>query len=225
MCKFYSAILTVSGEVLHDIHTTSHEDLINLFGLNDDKAGRFCKLEYTSENLFDLSTYSLRADEDIKPEWVTDAMLEAAEKKLHQIVRKRIITEDRELLMGGIFVVAEDVKINNVRNAVIEVIRNSIVNVMQDNSTVNEMWGNSTVKEMQGNSTVNVMQGNSTVNVMQGNSTVNVMWGNSTVNVMWGNSTVNVMWGNSTVNVMQDNSTVNEMWGNSTVKNDQRLKK
>ena len=143
MCKFYSAILLPDGSLIHDIHTTSHEDLIQLHGLSDDKKGRFAKLEYTSENLFDLSTYELRVDEDIRPKWLTDSMLEDAERKLHQIVKKRIITEDRKLLMGGIFVVAEGVKIGMVRNAIIEIIKNSTVNLMRDNSTVNEMWENS----------------------------------------------------------------------------------
>jgi len=116
MCKFYSAIILPTGDVIHDIHTSSHEDLIQIHGLNDDKAGRFAKLEYTSDNLFDLSTYELRVDEDIKPDWLTDKMLENAERKLYQIVKKRIITEDRPLLMGGIFIVAEGVKIGTVKN-------------------------------------------------------------------------------------------------------------
>jgi len=207
MCKFYSAIIRPNGDLLHDIHTSSHEDIIDIYGLNDDKAGRFARLEYTSDNLMDLSTYELKVDE-FKPVWLTDTMLETAERKLYQIVKKRIITEDRNLLMGGIFVVAEGVKIGIVKNATIEIIRNSTVNEMRGNSTVKLMWENSTVKLMLGNSTVNKMLGNSTVNEMLGNSTVNEMRGNSTVNKMWGNSTVNEMLGNSTVNEMLGNSTV-----------------
>ncbi len=192
MCKFYSAIIRPNGDLLHDIHTSSHEDIIDLYDLNDDKAGRFAKIEYTSDNLMDLSTYELKVDEDIKPEWLTDSMLENAERKLYQIVKKRIITEDRKLLMGGIFVVAENVKIDKVKNAIIEIIKNSTVKVMCENSTVNAM---------RENSTVNAMRENSTVNAMRENSTVNAMWENSTVKVMWENSTVKVMWENSTVKI------------------------
>ena len=170
MCKFYSAIILPTGDVLHDIHTTSHEDLIQLHGLNDDKKGRFAKLEYTSDDLTDLSTYSLIIDEDIRPDWITDLMLENAERKLHQIVKKRIITEDRPLLIGGIYVVADNVIIGTVQNAIIEIIKNSTVNKMWDNSTVNKMLGNSTVNEMWGNSTVKLMWENSTVKLMRGNS-------------------------------------------------------
>ena len=163
MCKFYSAIILPNGDLFHDIHTSSHEDIIDLYSLNDDKPGRFAKLEYTSDDLTNLSSYQLRIDEDIKPDWLTDAMMENAERKLYQIVKKRIITEDRKLLMGGIFIVAEGVKIRTVKNAIIEVIKNS---------TVNEMWENSTVNEMRENSTVNAMWENSTVNAMRENSTV-----------------------------------------------------
>ena len=151
MCKFYSAIILQSGEILHDIHTSSHEDLIDLYDLKDNGKS-FAKLEYTSDNLMDLSTYKLEVDENIKPEWLTDLMLEKAENKLHQIVKKRIITEDRKLLIGGIYVVAEGVKIGSVKNAVIEVIKNSTVNEMWENSTVNRMLGNSTVNRMWENS-------------------------------------------------------------------------
>ena len=181
MCKFYSAIIMPDGSLIHDIHTTSHEDLIQLYGLNDDKPGRFAKVEYTSDNLFDLSTYQLNIDEVIRPEWLTDSMFEDAERKLHQIVKKRIITEDRKLLIGGIFIVAENVKIDTVKNAVIEVIKNSTVNEMLENSTVNEMLENSQV------------------GTMRGNSQVGTMWGNSQVGTMWGNSQVGEMWRNSTI--------------------------
>ena len=35
MCKFYSAIVLKNGDLLHDVHLTSHEDIIDLYGLND----------------------------------------------------------------------------------------------------------------------------------------------------------------------------------------------
>lgn len=35
MCKFYSAIVMRNGDILHNANLTSHEDLIQLFNIND----------------------------------------------------------------------------------------------------------------------------------------------------------------------------------------------
>ena len=148
MCKFYSAIITPTGEVLHDVHTTSHEDLVTLFNLNDEKPGRFARLEYTGEDLTDIKTYQLKVDEDERPGWLTDAMLEKAEAKLHQIVKKRIITGEVELLIGGVYITAGGAKINIAkecriiehRGTVQEVRDGGTVQRVMDGGTVQEVW-------------------------------------------------------------------------------------
>jgi hypothetical protein len=220
MCKFYSAIVMKNGDLLHNENLTSHEDLIDLFGINDSQNSydKFVRVEFCPKDetdLADMSKYVLNVDESITPDWF-EKHREYVTERLSDIVKKRIITGNLSLLTGGLYVV-KDAQIDRVKSAIV---------VYMQNSTVNEMWGNSTVNEMRGNSTVNAMWENSTVNVMWQNSTVNVMWGNSTVNAMLDNSTVkemrenstvNEMRGNSTVKEMRGNSTVNEMWGNSTV--------
>jgi len=202
MCKFYSAIVMKNGDLLHDVNLTSHEDIIDLYGLKDNsQRNNFVRVEFTPDDekdFADIEKYKLNVDENVTPDWF-ERHREYVLSRLTDIVKNRIITSDKKLLTGGLYII-KDCHIDKIKCAMV---------VYMQNSTVNEMWGNSTVNEM---------WGNSTVNKMRGNSTVNDMWENSTVNEMWGNSTVNDMWENSTVNEMRGNSTVNKMRGNSTVK-------
>ena len=210
MCKFYSAIVMRNGDILHDEHLMSHEDIIGLYNINDSQinCNKFVRVEYTpdeSKDFPDISKYKLNVDEDSAPDWF-EQHREHVIERLKSFVEKRIITTDRKILTGGLYVV-KDCHIDKLISA----------QVIYLQGQVNRMWGNSQVNQMWGNSLVNRMMGNSQVNEMWENSQVNQMWGNSQVNQMWENSQVNRMRENSQVNQMRENSQVNEMWGNSQV--------
>jgi len=205
MCKFYSAVISKNGELYHNQFTTSHEDIVSAYNLRDN--GMICRVEFypdDDKDIFSPSKYKLHLD-DKKPLWWTEEISEKTERSLLTVIKRMIITEDQDLVLGKC-VLLNGCKVSNIKNSIVYYMENSHVNVMLGNSQVNEMWGNSQVNEMWGNSQVNVMLENSHVNVMLENSHVNVMRGNSQVNEMWGNSQVNEMRGNSQVN---------EMWGNS----------
>ncbi len=211
MCKFYSAIVMRNGDLLHNENLTSHEDIIDLFNINDNQfnCDKFVRVEYSpdeNKDLPDITKYVLRVDESTTPDWF-EKHREFITEKLKDIVQRRIITGNHKLLTGGLYVV-KDAEIRRIKSAVVVYLQNSHVNEMRENSQVNEMWENSQVNEMRENSHVNVMRENSQVNVMRQNSQVNVMWENSQVNVMWENSQVNEMRENSQVNEMRENSQV-----------------
>jgi hypothetical protein len=220
MCKFYSAIVMKNGDLLHNENLMSHEDIIDLFNINDSKINcdKFVRVEFSPDNdsdLPDITKYKLRVDESVTPDWF-EKHREYTIERLTGIVKNRLITGDLKLLTGGLYVV-NNAKINRMKFAVVVFMQNSKVNVMWGNSKVNVMWGNSQVNVMWENSQVDVMWGNSQVNVMRENSQVNEMRGNSQVDVMRGNSQVNEMRGNSQVDEMRGNSQVDEMRENSKV--------
>jgi hypothetical protein len=155
----------------------------------------------------DLSTYKLNVDENVKPDWLTDSMLENAERKLHQIVKKRIITEDRKLLIGGIYVIAEGVKIGTVKDAFVEVINNATINNVMGNATINDVRDNATINDVRGNATINTVRDNATINDVRDNATINDVRDNATINIVRGNATIN------------------DVWDNATIKNDKRVNK
>jgi hypothetical protein len=220
MCKFYSAIVMKNGDILHNENLTSHEDLIRLFNINDSQVNcdKFVRIEFApddNKDLPDIEKYKLNIDEDCTPDWMTAEKIDYVKDRLKDFVSRRIITTDRKILTGGLYVV-KDCIIDKLICAQVIYLQGQ-VNVMRENSQVNEMWENSQVNVMRENSWVNVMRENSQVNEMRENSWVNVMRGNSQVNEMWENSWVNEMRENSQVNVMRENSWVNVMWENSQV--------
>ena len=198
MCQFKSAIVLKNGDVLHNEFIDSHEDIITINGLKDNKTESFVRVEYLpTGELWEIGKYKLSVDEPQTPEWF-DKVKDKAERKLKAIINRMIISVDTPMVVGRRIIVKPGVKILSIRQTVID--------VLYKDSRVNVMWGNSQV---------NVMRGNSQVNKMWENSRVNEMWGNSRVNEMRENSQVNVMRENSQVNEMRENSQVNEMWGNS----------
>jgi hypothetical protein len=218
MCKFYSAIVMRNGDVLHNENLTSHEDIKELFNLNDNgmHTDRFVKVEFCPDDNSDLANierYRLNVDENSTPEWF-EQHRQFVTEKLTDIVRRRIISGEVKILVGGLYVV-KDAQIGRVQQAKVVYMQNSSVNEMRENSSVDVMRENSSVNEMRENSSVNMMWENSSVNEMRENSSVNMMWENSSVNEMRENSSVNMMRENSSVNEMWENSSVNMMQENS----------
>ncbi len=168
MCKFYSAIVMRGGDILHNEHLMSHEDLIRLFNINDSQVNynKFVRVEFTPDNasdLPDIEKYILRVDEELKPDWF-EKYKERVTSTLKDFVGKRIITSDQKLLTGGLYIV-KDCHIDKIICSQILYMQNSRVNEMRGNSRVNEMWGNSQVNAMRDNSRVNAMRGNSRVDI------------------------------------------------------------
>ena len=159
MCKFFSSIVTRQGEVLYNQFIDSHETLIQIFKLRDDKPmDYFVRCEFYPQNnndMGDADKYELKVDENYTPEWFEE-FRESVTDKMRTIIKNMIVTGERDCLIGGTWIL-KDAKVGFLNYCRIVWAFNSTVNEMWDNSTVNEMWDNSTVNEMWGNSTVNKM--------------------------------------------------------------------
>src|SRR3989304_242209 len=169
MCKFYSAIVMRNGDLLHNENLTSHEDLIDLFGIKDSLGccDKFVRVEFSPENecyLPYITKYKLMVDESQTPDWF-EKYRELISQNLTTIVNRRIITGSHKILTGGLYIV-KDAQIDLLTQAVVIYIQNSSVNKMRENSSVNKMRENSSVNKMLENSSVNEMWGNSSVNEM-----------------------------------------------------------
>jgi len=200
MCNFLSAIVFQSGRVHADPeHTDSHEDMIAALDLKDDRefARDWIRVEFTPKDgdYFDIDSYELKVDEATTPVWFDEDRRAATENDLRSRVRQMIVTTDRKIILGGCWLIPENINIDVVKSG----------RVVWCGGTVNGICGG----------TVNVIRGG-TVNEIRG-GTVNAIWG-GTVNEIWG-GTVNEIWG-GTVNAIWG-GTVNEIWG-GTVKKDHR---
>jgi len=140
MCKFYSAIVMRNGDILHNENLTSHEDLISLFEINDTQMNcdKFVRVEYSPDDntdYADIEKYRLNVDEKSTPDWF-ESQREYVISRLRDIVLKRIITTDRKILIGGLYVVG-----NCVIDKVIE------ANVYYNDGTVKDNSGTVTDNE------------------------------------------------------------------------------
>ena len=99
-----SAIVMRNGDVLRNPWTDSHEDLVTLFKLRDNKVGNFARVEFRPDEPKDLATpakYKLHVDESVCPDWFTEAKQEKVADKMRGWVKAMIIGGDCDLLCGA----------------------------------------------------------------------------------------------------------------------------
>ncbi len=121
MCKFYSAILTKTGELYHNSSLTSHEDIISLYKLKDHREGLICRVEFYPDDVSDIRNvdkYILHVDEERIPDWFEE-FKERTIEDLKIVIKNLIITEDTEILINGGYVLSNGVKIKSLKNSIV----------------------------------------------------------------------------------------------------------
>ena len=96
MCKFYSAIVTRSGNLYHKSSLISHEDIIDYYQLKDNTLhDNLCRVEFypddISDNL-DVSKYNLHIDENVIPYWFDIELKESVISRLKDVISNMIIS-------------------------------------------------------------------------------------------------------------------------------------
>ena len=145
MCRFLSALVLKNGDVLCKPEASdSHEDLIEHFGLSDDKQhlNKFVRVEFCPPGdtpLYELKKYELRLDEHTTPGWWTKKIQEKATRKLRVKIKGMLVSDKRKLLLGGCYILHGEAKVERVVNATIK--------AMYGSSQVGWMYGSSRVIE------------------------------------------------------------------------------
>ena len=102
MCQFKSAIVLKNGDVLHLDGVDSHEDIMEHHGVKDNDY--ICRVEFVpGENMADVKKYKLKIDQE-RPKWFTENVERKATTRLRQIIKKYIVTEDKNVLPVGFFI-------------------------------------------------------------------------------------------------------------------------
>ena len=117
MCRFKSALVVRTGEVLHSPLTDRHEDLIEAFNLTDDGLDNFVRVELIpKDDYFDLDKYEFKIDQDIIPGWFLEGdCQERVITSLKDAVKQMIITDSRKTVLGGGWLVNKEGRIGNLR--------------------------------------------------------------------------------------------------------------
>ena len=139
-----------NGGLFHHELITSHEELIDYFGINDSLLHGirqdFVRIEFLPEKeLWDIENYRLSLDEENAPEWYESLIPEVTEK-LKGIIQKMIITGDKKCIIGGGYIL-KDAKVDYISNCIIYAIYNTNNGEMRDSSKIGEMWDSSNIGE------------------------------------------------------------------------------
>jgi hypothetical protein len=176
MCKFFSAIVSRSGELYFNKLTTSHEDIIDEFLLKDNSlVENICRVEFypnKKKDVFYPDKYKLHIDEQNIPDWFDIEKQEAVSNQLKDIITNMIISDTSKILIGGAYILL---------NAKVEKLQNCIVYFMSDTSSIGKMSGTSSIGEMYDTSSVGKMNDTSSVGEMSGTSSVGEMSDRSSV--------------------------------------------
>jgi hypothetical protein len=170
MCQFFSCLVNKNGDVLWDRDLSSHEDLVELFGLRDNNKFRpgFARVEFTPPTdhklVANVKKWVLKVDESVKPDWFDDVVVR---EKLEELVSNFIVKKNRKLLVGGPWILVGKTKIDKAVNArIIAMCDSSQVGYMHNSSQVGYMYGSSQVGNMCGSS--RIVTNKSTKNVVNG---------------------------------------------------------
>ena len=146
MCDFLSAVVLRNGDVLHHDATDHHSDLVRHYKLPDDRECRhFAKVEFTPPvkdgvpDYADADGYTLRVDEETEPQWFAE-LREQVEQKCRSIVRAMLVADERDLLLGGCWILVGGAKVRDAKSArIVAMYDTSRVGSMSDTSRVGSM--------------------------------------------------------------------------------------
>jgi len=179
MCEFVSAIVKPNGDlVCRPEASDSHTDLLAHAGIVDRTCDTACCVEFFPDDktdIFEPAKYVLRVDQGRRPSWYSEEMEARTRESLRDRVRRMVITEDREIILGGCWLVAPGVTIERAVGCRIPVCAGKLLSV--SNTGIGKMWDSSQVQEMLGSSQVQEMLGSSQVHRMRGSSQVHKMLG------------------------------------------------
>lgn len=111
MCQDLSSIQIKDGSLLHHFGVSSHEDIIAIFGLKDDKPiPDFVRLEYTPPTPFslDFDQWNFKVDQDLLPDWFDPEYAKRVCRKF--VVSQPVMDGEYDALAGQYYFVTGKVK-------------------------------------------------------------------------------------------------------------------
>jgi hypothetical protein len=165
MCKFFSAILTDKGELLHAVDIDDrHETIIEQHGLKDDtlKNRKWVRLEITPPNgdlVTPVKEWVVTVDErGTLPQWYEKVPKGRVLKLAAPILAEFIVQEDRKEISGGRHVILGSAKIDYVcGSAKIGTVRGSAkIGTVCDSAKIDTVCGSAKIDYVCGGSTIEV---------------------------------------------------------------------
>jgi hypothetical protein len=170
-----------SGEILWDPTTDFHEHLMTTHHIRDGlcQQGKFARIELTPPKdhtqIADLTKWDLKVDEESTPEWFNH---EEVRSKLSTIVQGMFVSDARDRLSDGCYILLDGANIEEVKNCrIFCMLGSSEIGSLLGSSQIGCMYDSSQVGDMYGSSKVGYMYDSSLVIWMHGSSKVGVNYG------------------------------------------------
>ena len=176
MCKFLSAIVS-RDEIYHRDEIDSHELLERSLGMTATarKEREFVRVEFSPDadnDLADISKYKLRVDQETTPDWWAERS-NYVEEYLREVVKKKIITGYRDLILGGCWIVANGAKVSTVvQSRIIAVCAGGTVQEVCAGGMVQKVWAGGMVQKVCAGGTVQKVCAGGTVQEVWAGGTV-----------------------------------------------------
>ena len=219
MCNFFAAILMENGDLKYNKFTISHEDLIDEFNIKDNGNDGFVRLEYKPKGMpHELDNYELIIDENVKPEWVTDSVIENTKEKLKRVIQSMIITDSRKIIIGDAVILCGDAEIGKIKNSIVWYAYGDCqIYEAYDNCQVQNAYGNCEIHHAYGNCQVHNAYGNCQIHEAHGNCQVREAHGNCQVHEAYGNCQIHHAYGNCQIHNAYGNCQVHNAYGNCQI--------
>jgi hypothetical protein len=196
MCKAFSSIVVMSGEVYCDpALTDSHEVLKRAHcpQLPDDGIA-FVRVEYTPPDdpseIGDLDCWHLILDAVAAPVWWEDRE-ESVRTTMRRLVERMLVSGTRDILLGGCWILLGGACVRDVYfSRILSMHGRSQVRALYDSSRVGALYGSSQVGALYGSSQVGTLYDSSRVGTLYDSSQVGTLYGSSRVCALYGSSRV-----------------------------------
>lgn len=231
MENFYLVIIKSSGEIIHDIFASSHQDLLDkYFSIEEIAENDFLKAVFKpkdNDRLDDVNDYVLINSGIYFPEWFDNDFQKQVIVDLKKIIDSMIIKGRKKLLLHEGAILTKNAVVDEVKysiifamydNSKIKMLRkSSFINTMTDESVVEEMFNGSKIFKMYGFSKVNSMRDYSNIVKMYGRAVVEKMYDHSKISVLKGDAEISEMYEKSKADRLNHMSVVKEMHGHSSI--------
>jgi hypothetical protein len=221
MCNFLSAIVMRNGDIFCDPeHTDSHDDLIKANNLRtSDVAERgYCKVEFTAgEDMLDPAGYTLRVDEDTTPKWWAKHK-DAVEANLRARIERMIVVDEREMLLGGCWIVGKSAIVRNVKTCRIVAVRDSAqIRNVWGSAQITDVWGSAQITGVRDSAQITNVRGSAQIRNVGDSAQISNVRDSAQIRNVWGSAQITDVWGSAQITGVRDSAQIRDVRGSAQI--------
>ena len=191
-----------NGDLFFNAWTDSHEDLVAINNLRDNRDGNFARVEFSPKDKADLDKpekYKLVVDEARKPDWFDEAMEVKTVDRLKSIIARMVVNDERKMLCGGAYILGSKAKIGSVKNArIVAMMGKAEAGSVSGSSQISDVWGSAKISDVRDS---------------------------ATISGVWGSATISDVGDSATISDVRDSAKISDVRDSATIEKDRRINK